>query len=68
MRRTGYLSAAFIKEKRFMDILERFLTFAENSPTAFHAAANLAVEFLEDVTRSVVTPILAETSAASTPA
>ena len=25
-----------------MDILERFLTFAENSPTAFHAAANLA--------------------------
>ena len=25
-----------------MDMLERFLTFAENSPTAFHAAANLA--------------------------
>ena len=25
-----------------MDILERFLTFAEQSPTAFHAAANLA--------------------------
>ena len=25
-----------------MDMLERFLTFAEQSPTAFHAAANLA--------------------------
>ena len=25
-----------------MDIMERFLTFAEQSPTAFHAAANLA--------------------------
>ena len=25
-----------------MDILERFLTFAEQSPTAFHAASNLA--------------------------
>ena len=25
-----------------MDVLERFLTFAEQSPTAFHAAANLA--------------------------
>ena len=25
-----------------MDILERFITFAEQSPTAFHAAANLA--------------------------
>ena len=29
-----------------MDQLERFLTFAEQSPTAFHAAANLA-EMLE---------------------
>ena len=25
-----------------MDTLERFLTFAEGSPTAFHAAENLA--------------------------
>ena len=24
-----------------MDMLEKFLTFAEQSPTAFHAAANL---------------------------
>ncbi|MBQ6398642.1 MAG: M18 family aminopeptidase [Clostridia bacterium] len=30
-----------------MDQLERFLTFAEQSPTAFHAAANL-VEMLEE--------------------
>ena len=30
-----------------MDQLERFLTFAEQSPTAFHAAANLA-EMLEE--------------------
>ena len=28
-----------------MDILEKFLTFAENSPTAFHAASNLAEMF-----------------------
>jgi aspartyl aminopeptidase len=25
-----------------MDMLEKFLNFAEQSPTAFHAAANLA--------------------------
>ena len=26
-----------------MDMLEKFLTFAEQSPTAFHAAANLEI-------------------------
>ena len=30
-----------------MDLMERFLTFAEQSPTAFHAAAHLA-EMLRD--------------------
>ena len=30
-----------------MDQLERFLTFAEQSPTAFHAAANLAEQLRE---------------------
>ena len=30
-----------------MDVLERFLNFAEQSPTAFHAAANLAAMLRE---------------------